>query len=625
MPLRGRVTLIVLLVFVLSGISSFVIQRTKVMPSFIALEKETAIQNMQRALAALQRELDQMTPTISDWAHWSDTYDYAMGKNLEYEKENLNDGGNLIELHANYMGIYNKQGQALWNRAIDRVTAQPIDIGSLSAPTLPNDHPLLHQPELLSYVKGLVETTQGPMLVIAKPILTSEQAGPAAGVLILGRFLDDALIAHIAYLTRLNINTAALVSGEPLPANRVLGKGLLHSEPHLTQNKQSWHSYANLFDLKGKAILSLQVETPRAISIQGAQAVNQSLWWLAATGSIMLIVFWTLLQRTILSPIVQLTDYATEISNNIESQAQLQLQRPDEIGQLNSAFNQMLKHLSEARSHLMEQSYRAGVSEMASGVLHNIGNTLTPINFWLAELEQNLKSVPLPELSSALNELTQQSDIKPAQRHTELQEFVQLAALEMAKLIESSQTPLTLSIKQVKQIQDILNDQHQHSRRTKVREAIKLPPLLEEARVSLAPELKRAIRVEVDPQVKTIGTVLSSRIALKQVFSNVLINAAESIQESGIKQGRVSISASLTEWRNETMLALTFRDNGNGFNPNHLDNIFERGFSTKNREGSGYGLHWCANTVLELGGKMSAHNAADNQGACIELLLPISV
>ena len=89
MSLTRKVTSIVILVFLLSGLLNLAVQRLVIMPSFLALEEEQANKNAERALEAISRELDQISPSVSDWAVWTDTYKFVMGEMPEYVEANL--------------------------------------------------------------------------------------------------------------------------------------------------------------------------------------------------------------------------------------------------------------------------------------------------------------------------------------------------------------------------------------------------------------------------------------------------------------------------------------------------------------------------------------------------------
>jgi C4-dicarboxylate-specific signal transduction histidine kinase len=210
-------------------------------------------------------------------------------------------------------------------------------------------------------------------------------------------------------------------------------------------------------------------------------------------------------------------------------------------------------------------------------------------------------------------------------RRADVQDFVALAGRELAQLVRRTSREVDGIQEQVSHVQLILADQQRFSRAERVIESVALPRLLEET-VRLLPEaLRDGVRVEVDPEVHQTPPVRTSRVALQQVLTNLLINAAEAVAEAGRPgPGLVRVSAQ-EEVRDETpVVHLRFADDGAGIAPEHLPRIFESGFSTKGR-GSGMGLHWCANTVVALGGRLYAESDGPGRGACLNLLLPRAV
>jgi two-component system NtrC family sensor kinase len=68
---------------------------------------------------------------------------------------------------------------------------------------------------------------------------------------------------------------------------------------------------------------------------------------------------------------------------------------------------------------------------------------------------------------------------------------------------------------------------------------------------------------------------------------------------------------------------VTVRDNGSGFDGEMKTQIFQRGYTSKTKGSTtGLGLHWCANAVASMGGKISAESAGAGQGAEFHVLLP---
>lgn len=625
MSLTRKVTIIVTLVFLMSAFASYCIQKIFIMPSFMALEENSANQNAERVLGAIESELDLITTLVTDWSNWTDTYTYVKGQNPDYQVENLDFDNTLDALSMNFVGLFDVTGKAIWSRAEELDSRDPIDLGQLTEPGLSADHPLMQHKNIENNIKGIISTSHGPLLIVAGPILTSDEEGPIAGTLMMGRFLNDTTIERFADLTKLSIT--GKTTNQPInPSNRIRTDIAKYSFTHTTlaliENPGILQVQTTMVDVFNNPILTLEIDTPRDISAQGAQAVNQSLWVLAATGMLMMLVLWKLLQNAMLRPIAKLTEHALFIGEHDDSKVRLDLNRNDELGVLADTFDQMVDRLAETRRRLVDQSYHSGVAEMASGVLHNIGNAITPLNVRLITLQQELKNAPLTEMELATAGLDDPST--PVDRRADLNEFVGLAGKEMASMIQNSQKELEGSIKQVGQIQEILTDQQRYSHSERVIEPVDIAKLIEDVNAELSPEFKDAMHLEITPNVSDIGAVSVARAALQQVVTNLLINAAESIQSTGTGSGNLTVTAKIEKIQGQLMARLLFTDNGVGIDPKLKGNIFERGFSTKNREGSGYGLHWSANTLLELGGQISAESAGLGSGACIHVLLPLA-
>ncbi|MBU1233173.1 MAG: HAMP domain-containing protein [Proteobacteria bacterium] len=622
MSLSRKVSIFVILAFLMSGLLSFGIQQIFIMPSFITLEKETATQNAERVMGAIDRELGQITDFVTDWSHWTDSYNYVKGQQQEYQAVNLDLDNTLIAMKMNFLGYYDTAGKTLWSRAED-LEGEPVDLGQLTGAGIPANHPLMQHKELMSDIKGIIPTLHGPLLVVAGPILTSNEEGPIAGTLMMGRFLDDTAIEQIADLTKLSI-VVSTASQQKKPVSQIErgnnNEGLVYTELEMVETSDNWQMHTTIKDIFNNPILALQVDTPRDISAQGEKAVKQSLWVLAATGMLVMLVLWKLLQQAILQPIAKLTEHALIIGKNDNLTTRLNLHRKDEVGILANTFDQMVDRLAETRRHLVDQSYHSGIAEMAGGVLHNIGNALTPLNVRLTMLQQDLRTAPLAEMEQAAAELADPST--PPERRADLQQFVKLAGNELANLIKNCQEKVEASMQQVGQVQEILVDQQRFSRSARVIEPVDIVAIIKDVEAGLSPELKDAMQIEVAPGVADIATVSGSRAALHQIVANIFINAAESIQSAGTVPGRVTVTAEREELQGQSMVGFRFADNGAGIDPDHLGRLFERGFSTKNKEGTGYGLHWSANTLQALGGRMTIESAGTGSGACIFVLLP---
>jgi signal transduction histidine kinase len=324
---------------------------------------------------------------------------------------------------------------------------------------------------------------------------------------------------------------------------------------------------------------------------------------------------------TVLNPIAKMTAHAVQLGESESLNQRLALNRSDELGVLAAEFDRMTDHLAEARQRLIDQSFVSGKAGMAAGILHNIGNAVTPITVRLHTIGDLFKSAPADDLDRAVAEL--ESGTPPPDRRADLARFVQLGAVELAALVRAAQEQLGGAIVQVAHVQQILSAQEQVSRAGAIAGPVELAPIVRHVAAGLSPDLLKVVQIEIDPSLGAIGAVRGNHVEVQQVVGNLILNAAESIKSHCISGGRIRVRAWREPGSAPALAHLAFEDNGAGIGTHDLTKMFQRGFSTKQR-GSGLGLHWSATAVAALGGKLYAESAGAGRGATLHLLLPLA-
>jgi len=616
MSLQKKVITLIILVFVVYAAMDFGVQRLFILPSFTSLEKEEALKNMERVAETIDREIQLLSTKATDWGSWDDTYRYMADQNDVFRKANLQKNS-LESLKINTIYLFNTNRQPLWGMIYNLKDSQELQIPELSKQLAASS---LTAPSYQG--SGCLVTDAGPMLVVSKPILLSNGGGPPRGVIIFGQFLDATGIANQTK-TRLSIIN---IAGEKItPEQAALTAELGRNggvKTVIRSSDEVDHVYRIMPDLFGKPALLLQVDVPKAISARGNKAVGFALLSLSVVGMLVLAVLVWGMRSIILNPLEKLTRHTISISSNNDLSERIDLHRQDELGKLAQEFNTMTERLCEAQETLTKQSYYSGIAEMASGVLHNIGNAITPLGVKLSTLKNELTQAPIEEMEMAVAELADPST--PADRRVDLSQFMELVGVEFANIIKQTDKGLEQIHNQIDHVQQILADQQRYSRAQRVISSLDMSSLMEKTIQLLGEEHQRGIVVERDKNISKIGKVQASQIALQQILNNLLINAAESIHSSSNRNnGLISIRAAEEIVEGVPMAHLHIEDNGNGISAEALAKIFERGFSTKSR-GSGLGLHWSANTIAALNGRLYAESNGEGCGAVFHVLLPLA-
>lgn len=611
-----KVGVLMLLLVAVHGAVQYYVHARILYPSFVQLESDEARRNTDRAINALRRDLELLGPSVADWAVWDSAYDYMGTGDPTFETETFNLGA-VQPLRVNYLALLREDGRVVREFALDLVTGEALSAAALGLDRIGGAYreSLLRKPYRGARL-GLARGPRGPLLVAAHPVVRSDGTGPARGVAVMARLLDTAAVAEIAARAQVDLvfEPAADARADAPPIIAGIARAPF---VHRTGTARVASS-SLLFDLAGQPAYRLVVRTPRSITAQGRNSLQYAQFSLAAAGCVTLLAVLVALRRLVFVPIAHLTRHAMEIGQSDNLARRIALPRADEIGLLAGEFDRMVERLAESRSRLLEQSYLSGVAEMASGVLHNIGNAVTPLGVKLSTLRQRLGEAPTAEVAQAAAELADPAT--PHARRADLEAFMPLAAAELGTCVTHTERTLANAHAHVDQIQLILAEQQRFARAERVLEPLRLDRLVAGCLEVLPAFGPPGIRIDLDPSLATAPSVQASRGALTQVLGNLLLNAVESIT-AGARGGHIRIA--VRPHPAQTHLELVVADDGVGIDPALLPRLFEAGVSTKSR-GSGLGLHWCANTLAAMGGALRAESDGPGLGARFRLTLPLA-
>lgn len=611
MTLQNKVTAIVLALWVLFIALSVVIQQRLVLPSYHSLEQERADQNLERVVQAIERESEHLATTASDWGVWTPLWEWLDRRDQAFEEDNLR-LNNLVNLDVDLLYVYDATGAVAWGMAVDPSSEARRPMPDLDGVVLPAGHPFRSTGDTRQSAQGILQTAVGPVLVGARAVVTTEGNGPARGMIVFGRFLDEGMLAALQAQVRLPFALVPVVGAAPAAV-------LDSRDTAVVFDPDTMHITHLLRDVHRQPAQVLHLDLPRSVTAFGRRTIRAATGHLAVAGFCTLAALVIILHFLVLKPLRRLTGHVIGLGRE-EARGRLALARRDELGVLGRELDRMADQLAEARRRLAEQSYSSGVAEMAAGLLHNIGNSMTPLTVQAEQLRRELQEAPVADLELALGELSRPG--LPPGRRDDLGAFAGVAVGGLRQSLERASGAATAVAGQVRHISGILADQERFSRAGRVLETFALDELLRET-VGLLDE-RHLARLEIrrDPSVRRAGSAPLARVALQQVFANLMINAAEAVRPVE-ERGLLVVRADPELLEGRRMLRLAFADDGVGIEAGHLALIFERGFSSK-PEGrrSGLGLHWSSNTLHALGGSIHAESAGPGRGAVFHVLIP---
>ena len=607
MKIRWKVATLLVGIFAILGVAALLVAMYVVMPSFAQLERTDTRTAMRRIDFALTRALDRLELSATDWGNWADTYQYVEDHNQHYVRANLTSLA-LRQLAVNVLLIVDRNGRVVHSSELDLEANGPLGLDLAARALLPADFPWRANLQSGRPAQGLLRTSGGVLLLAAAPVLDGNQQGPSRGMVVVGRLLSAAVLADLA------TNTQSQVIMAPT--------GEHPQREQLVEGDGATRVYRTFDDIYGRPVLTLRVDVPRAITERGYAAVRYAGGYLLGAAALVLILLLVALDRMILTPLGLVTRHAVAVGEDQDLGKRLGLEARDEIGVLAREFDRMVLRLAESRTQLVDQSFQAGVGELARGVLHNIGNAMTPIGVRLASLAERLRLSPAEDAGAALAELGQQ--VPDAQRRADLEEFVRLACGELARTVSQAREDAAVMNRQAGAIQSMLSEQLRSARHEQVVEPVRLTELVAQSLEIVPDACRQRLVVATDDTLRALGVVRVARTVLRLVLQNLIINAADAVRDAGKAQGMLRLSAEIVSAADRPQLHLECQDDGVGIPAQNLARVFEKGFSTKSRDtNQGIGLHWCANALQALGGRIWAASDGPGQGASLHFTVPL--
>ena len=584
------------------------VERHVVMPSFAQLERADAQTAMRRIGFALDRTLSELGLLATDWGTWEDTYRFVGDHNSAYVAANISNVA-LRQLNVNVLMIVDREGHVLQARDLDLQSDRPLGLELTSAPELPSDFPWRPNLHAATAVRCLLRTSQGILMLAAAPVLDGHGNGPSRGRVIIGRLLSPAVVRSLGAQAQVAL---AMLPPDPTAATE-----------RTLESDSVTHVYRTFNDLYGQPVMMLRVDVPREITLRGYRAVAYATACLIAAAVIVLVLLVVVLNRVILKPLARVTHHAVALGEDRDQTPRLDLRRGDEFGVLARELDRMVERLAESRMQLVDQSFQAGFAELANGVLHNLGNAMTPMSVRLANLTERLRAAPIADAEQAVAELKEGTP--DAARGADLEEFLRLACKQLAATVRSAQEDVATITRQASLIQTTLAEQMRSARNEHVIESVRLTELLAQS-LEIVPDTCRSrLAIAADETVRRVGVVRVARTVLRLILQNLIINAADAVRDAGKDRGTLRLSAEIVHEADRRQLHLQCIDDGVGIAAENLERVFEKGFTTKSPETNhGIGLHWCANAIGALGGQIWAASDGPGRGAALHLLVPLT-
>jgi PAS domain S-box-containing protein len=278
--------------------------------------------------------------------------------------------------------------------------------------------------------------------------------------------------------------------------------------------------------------------------------------------------------------------------------------------------------LERVHKQLLVASRQAGMAEVATNVLHNVGNVLNSVNVsasMVAERIRKSKCVGLTRVADLLNQHAGElASFLAGAQGKHLPVYVQELARELLAERDAAVTELSAVRSNIEHIKEIVAMQQGYARRGGITDTLDVRMLVEDSlRMNEGAFSRHGVTIVRD--FADVPLVQVDKHRVLQVLVNVIRNAKYACAEAASGPKRVTVR---TRAAGGSVL-ISVIDTGVGIPQENLDRIFSHGFTTR-PDGHGFGLHSAALAAKELGGSLQAMSAGPGKGATFTLTLPLT-
>jgi signal transduction histidine kinase len=287
-----------------------------------------------------------------------------------------------------------------------------------------------------------------------------------------------------------------------------------------------------------------------------------------------------------------------------------------------AAWSDAMAEAHATQAQLVTVSRQAGLAEVATGVLHNVGNVLNSVNVYATWVADKLKQSHCDQLAKIVAMLREhEADLGTFLTKDAQGRQVPAYLHALAERLEAEQAALRTEMRSLQKslghVKDVVAMQQNYAKVSGVTEPVPVEELLEDT-LNLNAAALNCDDIRVAREFMATPTVQVDKPKVLQILVNLVRNASHACADSGRPDKQLTLRVTNGAGR----VRISVADNGVGIAPENLNRIFTHGFTTR-KQGHGFGLHSGAHAAQEMGGKLSAHSDGLGHGATFTLDLPV--
>ncbi len=290
-----------------------------------------------------------------------------------------------------------------------------------------------------------------------------------------------------------------------------------------------------------------------------------------------------------------------------------------EVATRTADLESALEELKSTRDELVRKAHKAGMADIASEVLHNVGNILNSVNTSASIVNETAKKSKIEELARANTILRENlEDIEEFIAENPKGKPLLKYYLKLEEPLKGEQNKIIKQterlIDKINLINEVIAAQQSYAGAQMEADQLELSAMIDDALALQVGSIDRH-ELTVQKELRPIDPIEAQRSKLIHVLVNLIKNAKEAMSENDPEEKAITIKT----WQDHNRVYLSISDNGPGIPEEDVKKIFTHGFSTKS-SGHGFGLHSSANYMKEMKGEITVDNNKNGRGAIFTLI-----
>ncbi len=621
MKLRTKI----LLIFGLSSLSLliiiFILTEKIMIKETKRIERNITQEITAHALKDFHESLQKLEILSIDWAYWDDAYNFVQNGNKDFIISNMTDT-TFSDNQINLLVFFNAQGRLVKGKGFDLNQKKEVPILESFFDHLDRHPQLTHFTNPDSFFSGIICLEEGPMLIASRPILTSNRQGPIRGTLIFGSYLDELNLTAQSRLKDFSITLYPFNRPTDIPH---LTKFPTDSEKFIFDpvNNEFANGYTFVKDIYGQPGLLMKVTVPREIWKKSRMCLLYFSLLIFLGGLVLETVAWFLLNRLILRRVNHLSQNLHRIGETGKFSERVEAKGNDELSVLASSANKMLASLERYHSEDLQTQKLTAIGQLAAGIAHEINTPMQYVGDNTRFLKDSFEEInPLLDKLGKLLE-TEKDEKSDHDFRTQIEESIKSTDVDF--LTKEIPTAIRETLEGISRVSEIVRAMkafsHPNEREkedTDINEAILDTLTVTRNEWKYVADLETAL----DPDLPLVPCL---RGEFNQVILNLIVNAAQAIEDANKNRKNQKGKISLLTRKEENWVEIRIRDTGTGIPKDVQPRIFDPFFTTKEvGKGTGQGLAISRSVIMEKHHGTITFETEEGKGTTFIIRLPLT-